>query len=82
MSGTLPQGATLNNGRYVIESILGQGGFGVTYRCQDTHIDRTVAIKEMFISGMMLRGEDGVTLVARKETDVASVSTEKKHFLR
>jgi len=32
-------------GRYVIESRLGNGTFGVVYRCHDTDLDRHVAIK-------------------------------------
>ena len=31
---------------YVIKSVLGQGGFGVTYLAMDTNLDRLVAIKE------------------------------------
>ena len=31
---------------YVIKSVLGQGGFGVTYLAVDTNLDRLVAIKE------------------------------------
>ena len=43
--------ATLLAGTYVVESVLGQGGFGITYRCHDRMLDRPVAIKEFFPSG-------------------------------
>jgi tRNA A-37 threonylcarbamoyl transferase component Bud32/TPR repeat protein len=31
---------------YVLERVLGQGGFGITYLARDTNLDQTVAIKE------------------------------------
>lgn len=45
MSRELTRGTKLNN-RYVIESTLGRGGFGVTYKAMDTLVDVPVAIKE------------------------------------
>lgn len=41
-------GTTLLSGKYRIESILGQGGFGITYLASHTILDRKVAIKEFF----------------------------------
>jgi len=40
----LPKGYKLH--WYVIESILGRGGFGITYKALDTNLNRIVAIKE------------------------------------
>lgn len=40
----LPAGTRL--GEYEIESVLGSGGFGITYRAYDTHLNTVVAIKE------------------------------------
>ena len=40
----LPAGYQLD--QYRIETELGHGGFGITYRALDTHLDREVAIKE------------------------------------
>ena len=44
----LRQGAQLQNGRYTIIRVLGQGGFGITYLARDTRTDTVVAVKEFF----------------------------------
>ena len=49
-------------GRYVIESILGHGGFGITYSARDTRLNRTVAIKEYLPTSLAIR-QDGVTVL-------------------
>lgn len=41
-------GAALQNGKYEIERVLGQGGFGITYLARHTMLDTLVAIKEFF----------------------------------
>ena len=46
----LPDDALLI-GTYAVEGVLGQGGFGITYRSHDQMLDRHVAIKEFFPSG-------------------------------
>lgn len=45
---------------YEIEAILGQGGFGITYRAHDRNLDRTVAIKEYLPAMFATRGADGI----------------------
>lgn len=45
---TLKEGATLQNGKYVIKRVLGQGGFGITYYAEHTLLGINVAIKEFF----------------------------------
>lgn len=39
------QNETIQGGKYVIEEILGVGGFGVTYRARDLEFNKLVAIK-------------------------------------
>lgn len=41
-------GATLQDGKYVIKRVLGQGGFGITYLAKHTLLDKQVAIKEFY----------------------------------
>jgi hypothetical protein len=42
-------------GEYRIESMLGQGGFGVTYKAFDTRLEKPVAIKEYLPSDWAIR---------------------------
>ena len=51
-------------GRYEIVSILGQGGFGITYRANDIQLHREVAIKEYLPSALAVR-QDGSTVLPR-----------------
>lgn len=53
---TLPLGYEL--GDYTIESILGQGGFGITYLASDTQLGTRVAIKEYFPSSLSIRDDE------------------------
>ena len=57
MPGALPVGALLT-GTYAVAGVLGQGGFGITYRCHDQMLERDVAVKEFFPSGCQRVGSD------------------------
>ena len=46
MTFTLHPGDNLQGGKYRIEKVLGQGGFGITYLAIQGGLERTVAIKE------------------------------------
>ena len=54
---------------YRIEAVLGAGGFGMTYLCTDTNLDKHVAIKEYFPSDLALRALDGSVVAVNTESD-------------
>ncbi len=54
-ASALRPGVTLNNGNYTIVDKIGQGGFGITYRAVQNNLNRTVCIKEYFLSGRCMR---------------------------
>ncbi|MCK5003432.1 MAG: serine/threonine protein kinase, partial [Gammaproteobacteria bacterium] len=61
---SLPTGTLLDN-RYKIESVLGEGGFGITYKAHDNQLDYTVVIKEFLPQECAARSGDSVTVQAR-----------------
>ena len=53
----LISGKELQNGKYRIIDVLGQGGFGITYLAQQVSLGRKVAIKEFFMKEHCNRDE-------------------------
>ena len=50
----LPEGTVLA-GQYIVEKVLGQGGFGITYAASDHKSGNKVAVKEFFPDTMATR---------------------------
>ncbi|MBV8186071.1 MAG: protein kinase [Alphaproteobacteria bacterium] len=67
LRGTLPVGTRLRN--YQLISVLGQGGFGITYYARDAILGREVAIKEYLPTTLALREE---TMVVPRSTQLAA----------
>ncbi len=59
-TSALPRGTRLHNGTYALGEVLGQGGFGITYKGGDMALKRYVAIKEYFPAGALRQGRDVV----------------------
>jgi len=59
----LPQGYELSG--YRIGQVLGSGGYGITYKAEETALNRTVAIKEYLPNSFARRASDGVTVRPR-----------------
>lgn len=60
----LPTGTRLA-GEYVVEGILGHGGFGITYLARDEALDTHVAIKEYLPSELAVRDESSTVRPVR-----------------
>ena len=61
----LPSGYRLRG--YILEGVLGVGGFGVTYLARDVMLDREVAVKEYLPNEWAVR--EGVTVHPKSEDD-------------
>ncbi|MCP5420484.1 MAG: SUMF1/EgtB/PvdO family nonheme iron enzyme [Gammaproteobacteria bacterium] len=74
-TNTLPKSYELEE--YRVESVLGTGGFGITYKAQDTLLETWVAIKEYFPVEWAYRGNDGVGVHsnAQGNAPIAEVKT-------
>ena len=59
----LKKDSILQDGKYIIEKILGKGGFGITYLAIQPSLGRKVAIKEFFMDDFCNRECDGSVTV-------------------
>jgi serine/threonine protein kinase len=57
MDQYLPNNFILSN-RFIVEKVIGQGGFGITYKVYDTKRKMPRCIKELFVSGSSTRSAD------------------------
>ena len=75
----LKPGAMLQGGKYKIEKILGQGGFGITYLAVQTGLNRKVAIKEFFMKEHCNRNTttSGVSIGSEGSADIVKRYREK-----
>jgi serine/threonine protein kinase len=75
----LPAGTQIDC--FEIRTVLGTGGFGITYGAYDSRLERRVAIKEYFPSGLAYRSPDGTTLQLASQTDGEAYEYGLKRFL-
>lgn len=77
-SNALPRDYVL--GEYHLVSVLGEGGFGITYQAEDDTLGCGVAIKE-FLPVQLARRRDDGTVVSLSEAHAESFVDWKRRFL-
>lgn len=78
-SGVLDQGTFLEDGKYQVTKLIGQGGFGITYQCLDTRLNRSVALKEFFPQGCL---REGTTVISAGRWNDSNYTEAKEKFLQ
>ena len=78
----LQKGTSLLQGKYIIDSVLGQGGFGITYLATQTSLNRQVAIKEFFIKDYCGRESDTTLMTVGSGFSSELVEQYKRKFIK
>jgi serine/threonine protein kinase len=79
LSPALPAGTKLQNNAYTVGQVLGQGGFGITYKGGDMALRRFVAIKEFYPPGCARA--PSLHTIAPTSGSADDFSNSKKRFL-
>lgn len=78
----LKTGTTLQNGKYRITRILGQGGFGITYEAEQSGLNRMVALKEFFMKDCCERHPDSTLVFVPTKNNRELVEKFRGKFIR
>lgn len=81
-ASTLHTGDSLQGGKYRIQKVLGQGGFGITYLAIQSGLDRQVAVKEFFMREYCERDEGSSRITLGTEGSRETVNGYRKKFLK
>lgn len=89
---TLQVGAILQGGKYIIKSVIGQGGFGITYLAQyktkvsgkigSGYVSAPVCIKEFFMKELCNRNENTSQVSAGTEGSRRMVTRFREKFIK
>ena len=73
---------TLQGGKYRIEQVLGQGGFGITYLAVQISLKRRVAIKEFFMRDFCSRDSHNLYMQSYTAESAKQVELYRKKFIK
>ena len=69
------------NKRYVLGTVIGAGGFGVTYKAWDETLETVVAVKEYFPQGLVTR-VDSKTVTVTSSGEASNYERGRQRFLK
>lgn len=78
----LKPGTKLQDGKYIIKKVLGQGGFGITYLAEQVSLGREVAIKEFFMKDNCMRDDASSEVTVPTTGSAVQVEQYRKKFLK
>ena len=78
----LQPNTTLQGGKYRIERVLGQGGFGITYLAIQTSLQRKVAIKEFFMKDFCSHDSQTMYMQSFTAESARQVEQYRKKFFK
>jgi serine/threonine protein kinase len=76
----LPMSYRLEN--YQIQSVLGDGGFGITYLAKDIQLDALVALKEYLPNELAVRQSDDYTVQPKSQADTDDFAWGLERFVK
>ncbi|MBQ8493768.1 MAG: serine/threonine protein kinase [Alistipes sp.] len=79
---TLKQGSLLQAGKYEVRSVLGQGGFGITYLAEHTMMSKLVCIKEFFPKEYYNRDDDSQHVSLGSNGSAQLMEAYRKKFMK
>ena len=78
----LPEGTTLQKGKYRIDKFLSSGGFGIAYMATNVLFEEKVAIKEFFMKSVNQRDDDSTTISVTTPQNKIIFDEQKAKFMK
>ncbi|MBR5893352.1 MAG: protein kinase, partial [Bacteroidaceae bacterium] len=78
----LSKNTSLQGGRYSIIESIGKGGFGITYLATQRGLDRTVVIKEFFMSDYCARERDTLRVTFGTDSSRGMIERFREKFVK